>query len=188
MQAQEAVKILHGRDALLGAGFMFEGAGHNSYKVSYPVNPDCAWHEPPAAIESCASLNSDTPLQTLWDEASRRLGGLDAIDLAREVVEQLDCPSCGRSRTVFQPVDRISDDQARCQGCGSECAPKFFHSIFAESPLLQRTVRQLGLPAWDIVCARRGATTLGLEIAGDNPLAGKGGTQSEPEPAHVEPI
>ena len=34
------------------------------------------------------------------------------------------------------------------------------------------TIGQLGLPAWDIVWARRGDETLGIEIRGDAAAAG----------------
>ncbi|MBC8009758.1 MAG: ThiF family adenylyltransferase, partial [Burkholderiales bacterium] len=83
MQVQEVVKQLHGRPTLLGRGFVFDGAEHTSYPVNYPMSPDCPWHEEPAAIETAPWFGSATPLRAVWDEAARRLGGLDAIDFAR---------------------------------------------------------------------------------------------------------
>jgi molybdopterin/thiamine biosynthesis adenylyltransferase len=173
IQVQEVVKLLHGRGALLGRGFVFDGAEHSSYAVTYPVDPDCPWHEPPAIIEAMPQFNSQTALGDIWREALRRLGGVDAIDFTREIVERLECPACGRRQDVFQPAEKIHEDQLRCSGCGAECAAAFLHSLTEQSGCLDKTVREIGLPAWDIVWARRGAESLGLEISGDNPFSEK---------------
>src|SRR6185295_7653431 len=45
VQVQEVIKLLHGLDALLGRGWVFDGAGWSSYVVSYRIHPDCPWHE-----------------------------------------------------------------------------------------------------------------------------------------------
>lgn len=169
MQVAEVVKHLHGLPTLAGRGFVFDGLQHSSYTVSYPISPDCPWHEPPAPIERLEHAGSDSPLQALWQEAERRLGGVDAIDLARELVERVACPACRRSAVVLQPAESLRAEQLVCPTCGQECAPVFLHSLAAGSEWLQKTPRQLGLPAWDIVWARRGTECLGLELAADNP-------------------
>ena len=169
MQVGEVIKHLHGLRTLLGRGFVFEGTEHTSYSIVYPVSPDCPWHEPPPPIESLQEFNSDTAFEQIWSEAERRLGSLDAIDLAREIVESLACTACGRHQPVFQPAERIHEEQLVCSGCGTECAPSFAHSITAASPLLKKTPREIGLPPWDIVWARHGTACLGIELSGDNP-------------------
>lgn len=169
LQVAEAVKHLHGLDALLGRGFVFDGATHTSYTVNYPINPDCSWHEPPAEIESVEKLSSNTSLQAIWDYAAERLDGLDALDLAREIVERVECPSCKSTREIWQPAEKIHEDELLCPTCHNECSPVFLHSIAAGTPALNKTVRDIGLPAWDIVWARHGDKYLGLEFAGDNP-------------------
>lgn len=167
IQAQEVVKLLHGMDALLGKGFFYDGVQHDSYFLTYPIKSDCRWHELPAPIESLSDISSESPVQNLWDRAYQRLGGLDAIDLSRELVEELECPSCGQIKKVFQEAEKIPEDQIVCEACDSECSPKFFHSICGESSLLSKRIYQLGVPQWDIVWARFGDEYLGLEIAGD---------------------
>jgi adenylyltransferase/sulfurtransferase len=172
IQAQEVVKLLHGRGALLGRGFVFDGAEHSSYVVNYPIDPDCPWHEPPEPIEAMPRFNSDTKLNQLWGEAANRLGDLDALDFAREIVERLECSVCGWSEGVWQPAEKIHAGQLRCASCGAESAAVFRHSISAGSPLLDKSARELGLPPWDIVWARGGDKALGFEFSGDNPFAG----------------
>ena len=82
IQAQEVVKRIHGLESLSGEGFLFEGLAHNSYRVSYPINPDCPWHAEPAVIEAVDEFTSGTPLGEL-QRAAGRLGGVDALDLSR---------------------------------------------------------------------------------------------------------
>jgi adenylyltransferase/sulfurtransferase len=171
IQVAEVVKHLHGLPTLAGQGYVFEGLHHSSYTVKYPVSPDCPWHEPPAPIEPFEQFGSETPLETIWQEASSRLGGVDALDLAREIVERLECPACKHTETVLRPAESVRAEQLVCPACGKECAPAFLHSLSAGSPLLKKTVREIGLPLWDIVWARRGDKFLGIELAADNPWA-----------------
>lgn len=171
IQVQEMIKHLHGRSALLGRGFVFDGAEHSSFTVNYPINPDCPWHEPPAPVETMPQFNSDSRLSALWQEASRRLGGVDAIDLAREIVEHLECSKCGRREDILQPAEKIREDQLHCSACGAESAPVFVHSIAANAGLLEKSPSEIGLPDWDILWARRGEKALGFELSGDNPFA-----------------
>ncbi len=172
MQAQEVLKALHGLEFLRGRGFFFDGLGHTSYAIEYPIQPDCGWHEPPPPVEELAAMTSQTSLRELAEIAMSRLGGLDAIDLAREQVRELECPVCGWRSEVWQPVDSIPAEMGLCAKCGQETVPVPFHSLAPGSDLLDRSPGSLGLPAWDIVWARFGDSCLGLEISGDCPFRG----------------
>jgi molybdopterin/thiamine biosynthesis adenylyltransferase len=168
LQVQELIKVLHGMEAMLGRGFVFDGAGHSSYNVTYPISPDCPWHEPATPIQSLAGFNSATPLQTIWDEAAEKLGGVDALDFGRELVQELICPACNHRSAVLQSVEKITAAQVLCGQCGAEATPSFFHSLAPGSELLSKTVAQIGLPAREIIWARRGAESIGIEMAGDD--------------------
>ncbi|PWU18548.1 MAG: molybdopterin biosynthesis protein MoeB [Verrucomicrobia bacterium] len=172
MQVAEAIKHLHGLPSLLGKGFVFEGAEHTSYSVTYPTNPECPWHEEAPVVESHSEFSSDTPLSVVWEAAAERLGGLDSIEFARELVEKVECSACGYVAAILQPAEMIEAERLKCPSCGMECAPLFLHSISTGSELLASTPREIGLPAWDIVWARRGETYAGFELTGDNPWRG----------------
>ncbi len=170
MQVQELVKHLHGRPAMLGSGFIYDGETHASAAVNYPLSPDCPWHEPAAEIVAWEEFNSGVPLRVVWAEAERRLGGVDALDFSREIVEALTCPSCRQRELLFAPLENVPEERARCRACGAEAVPNFLHSLGAGSPHLDLSARQLGLPKWDIVWARRGSEVIGFEMSGDRPV------------------
>ncbi len=169
LQVQEVLKHLHGLPTLAGRGFVVDGLGHASYAVTYPIDPSCPWHEPPPPVETLPWSSHEARLDAIAEEAARRLGSIDAIDLSREIVERFECAKCGRSDDVFRPLDAVDVEQALCGACGAERAPVFVHTVAPGSHLMQMTVRQLGLPAWDIVWARRGDDVIGLELGGDDP-------------------
>lgn len=172
IQVQEVIKYLHGRPALLGRGLVFDDMGIASYGVSYPISPDCPWHEAPPPIEASAEFDSDTPLSVLWARAARRLGGVDAIDFPREIVERLECPACRHHEDLYIAAEKIPAERLRCARCGAECGASFLQSLASGSPLLERSVRQLGLPPWDIIWARHGNEAIGFEISDDRCLLG----------------
>lgn len=178
LQVQEWVKLLHDQPALLGSGFVFDGAEHTSYRVAYPINPDCPWHETPAPIESMPQFNSQTPLVRIWEAGVLRLGGLDAIDLAREIVERVKCARCAFERPVFQPAEKLDEKLLQCPQCQTELAPIFLHSVTPTSALLKMTAEEIGLPPWDIVWPRYGFESIGFEITGDDPSAAAPGKRS----------
>jgi molybdopterin/thiamine biosynthesis adenylyltransferase len=167
IQAQEVVKHLHGMEVLTGRGFVFEGLTHNSFTVGYPIAQDCPWHDDAVPIESDESVGSSTPLRQIWDRISARFGGLDAIDLSRDVVETLSCPACNTDRAIHKPIESVLDEEVRCPKCRAECVPRFFHSIAADSALLEMTPAELGLPAWDVIWARFGEKAIGIEMTAD---------------------
>ena len=125
-------------------------------------------------IEAVPQFNSETKLADIWAHAARRLGGVEALDFAREIVQRLECPGCGGREDIYRPAEKIHADQLHCRACGAESAAIFFHSIAAQSDCLGKTVRETGLPAWDILWARRGEQAIGFELDGDNPFARDG--------------
>lgn len=167
LQAQEVVKLLHGLPALLGRGLVVDGAHHGSYLASYPIAPDCPWHEGSAPVELRPEFDSDTPLRAYWGYGHERLGGIDALDLSRELLHELRCDNCDRTEECLAAADGFDPARIQCPACGYTRAATFVHSIDGSPRWMDRTPRELGLPAWDILWARHGLDALGLEATGD---------------------
>lgn len=172
MQAQEAIKLLHGLEHLRGAGWIFEGLGHASYRCEYQQLPDCPWHEPVPEVHAPAWCGHETTLTAVAEYARSVLGGLDAIDLPRELVETLTCDACGRSDACNRPLEALDAAAVQCPGCGAERAPRACHSIAAGSIVPDRTLGGIGLPRFDIIFARCGERSLGIEMGADAPAPG----------------
>ena len=170
MQVQEVVKLIHGMETLSGRGFIFEGLGHQSYLVNYPIHPECRWHDPRRAIEAVNTFSRSTPLEEIWAWGESRLGCLDALDLSRELVRALECPACGLSEAFFAAAEHLEEDAIRCPKCRRERAPIFYHSIERGSPLLKKTAQEIDLPLRDILWVRNSADVIGIELAGDCPF------------------
>lgn len=169
LQVQEVVKILHDREAMLGCGFVFDGERFDSYSVRFPINPDCPWHDEAAAVHEAPELTSDSLLRDVWRRAEHILGGIDTIELGRELVDSVTCPSCNTSQRLLVAAESVTEADIRCATCGSEQAATFVHNVSAGSDLLDRSLAELRLPLWDIVWARYGERFVGVEIAGDRP-------------------
>ncbi len=168
LQAQEVVKLLHGMPSLQGSGYVLDGATFDSYQVRFPVDPACPWHEAiPHRVLACEQICSTSLLRDVWSCAQANLGGVDALELSRELVDSLECPSCHGVRRMLVPAEAVADSQAVCSDCAAECTATFLHTVLSGSDLLDRSVNDLGLPPWDIVWARRQDEYLGIEIAGD---------------------
>jgi adenylyltransferase/sulfurtransferase len=163
IQAQEVVKRLHGLASLEGRGYVFEGLNHSSYCVEYPIAPDCPWHEPSPPIESLDALPPGATWRTIWNLAAERFGGLDALDLSRELVDRLVC-ACGHEQGVLQPAERIAAGELKCPRCGGESVPRFLHTLAKHSEFLDLPIDELGLPPADIVWARCGEQSLGMQL------------------------
>ncbi len=169
VQCQEALKLLHRMPTLEARGWVFDGASADAYTIAFQRNAECYSHEPLDEIIELPWKSDQTTAGDLLKEA-RRLSGDDEVqlELARDVIERLRCPSCGNEEAIFTSLGRVGINKAACPRCGAaqrEVIP--FHLIDRHSPFLDRTLRQIGLPAMDILTIRTGEKAIGLELSAD---------------------
>ncbi|MGC3996284.1 MAG: ThiF family adenylyltransferase [Anaeromyxobacter sp.] len=169
VQAQEAVKLLHGQPTLSGQGYVFEGLHHQSYLTEYVRNPDCLSHDPLERIEvvdrGAAGVRAGEALG--W--AREALGPRAVLEFARELLGGFDCPGCGASERLLRPLASVGEDHAVCPGCGARRAPRLYHGLDGSEDFLDRSLAELGVPPWDVVCGRAGERSIGFELGGDRP-------------------
>jgi len=168
IEVQEAVKLLHGMPTLAGSGFVFEGLNHTSYKVEYTANPDCMSH---FTYESVTELARKSSEWTLEDLRRRGVEDLDApdvvVEFTRDIVRELECPSCGAKEEIFAPVGSIKYEQGRCPRDGEMRVVKTIHSYDGSEDFGKRSLHKLGLPLFDVFTVRTAENEKAYLMAGD---------------------
>jgi adenylyltransferase/sulfurtransferase len=169
IEVQEAVKLLHGLPVLAGRGFVFEGLQHSSYVVEYTENADCLSHETFRDLIEFSGTSAETTLETLYGFARQRLGvdGAVTLEFSRDVIRQLRCPRCEIAEDLFVPVGSISAAEGRCAQCTTMREVVTAHNFTGNEPYATRTLRELGLPPFDVFTARSGSREIQILIAGD---------------------
>jgi adenylyltransferase/sulfurtransferase len=168
VQCQEAVKLLHGLDTIRGRGWVFDGLSTDAYQVEYQQKDDCFSHETLDEIVSLEAGSAQITAGELLEVARRRLGARAELELARDVLEKLTCPRCGREEILFASLGKVRADQAVCPSCKDvrrEVAT--FYKIRGGEAFLTRTLAEIGVPPFDIVLARTADRLIGFELAGD---------------------
>jgi len=170
VQCQEAVKLLHGMDTIAGRGWVFEGLTADSYPVEYQRKADCLSHEPLDEIVSLDARADDFTARQLLDLARRHLGDDAELELGRDVLEKLICPTCKTEEQLFASLGTVKADKAACPHCGEPRRQvKTFHRISGKESFVDRTFLALGVPPFDIITARCGNRRVGFELSGDAP-------------------
>jgi adenylyltransferase/sulfurtransferase len=167
LECQEALKLLHGLPSLSGEGIVFNGMANDFYVVRYNRDEECNSHEAFAEVVSLDRRWDELTARELLDEARARLGPGAVIEFGRDLLISMECSACGTSEPVFRPSPSVPESAARCPRCGAMRSVERAHSAGGSEPWIGRTLRDLGLPPFDIVAARRESIQIGFEISGD---------------------
>jgi adenylyltransferase/sulfurtransferase len=162
------LKLLHGRETLNGKGYFFEGLTHNSYVVSYQRNPVCKSHTPfPPIYEVERSVEDTTAADTF--AFARQVLSAQAVRLILnfEVVKFDPCKRCGHDDQHFHPLEAFTELDARCPSCSEMRVPVAIHQLKGDESYLHLTLRELGLPPWEIIMARSNNRAIALEYVSD---------------------
>jgi adenylyltransferase/sulfurtransferase len=172
VQAQEALKLIHGLPVLASRGYVFEGLNHNSYVVEYTENPDCMSHYTLPEIVPLPDRSGDLTLHALWDRARADLGASDVtVEFSRDVVSALTCPFCSEREEVHAAAGSLRHSDSYCRDDGHMRVVETTHAYTGVESWGARALDRLGLPLFDIFTARSGNAEIGYLIAGDQPRA-----------------
>lgn len=169
IQCQEAVKLLHGLETLVGRGFVFEGISHESHLVAYTRKEDCPAHDPDAEPESLPWRVADTRIGDFLARVRADLGPEAVVEFSADLLGGLHCPKCKTEEEMLTSLGRVTEGQGRCPLCREHRLPKTFHTIDGREAFLDRTLGQIGVPPWDVLAGRRGMEQRFYEFAGDRP-------------------
>ncbi|MEZ5939777.1 MAG: ThiF family adenylyltransferase [Planctomycetaceae bacterium] len=167
VQAQEAVKYLHGLDVIKGQGFVFDGEYHNSYTVTYQQSEDCPTHEAYEPIVELPWKVSETTVGQLLERIQQDLGKPGVIEFNHDLLSALTCPECNVSEPMLASLGKVKVSQGACPQCGGNRTPEMYHTLDASTPLVDKTLGELGIPLWDIIGGRAGMDMVYYEFTGD---------------------
>lgn len=167
IQAQEAVKLLHGMQTLEGSGFVFDGTWHQSYVVNYTRLEDCPAHEEFESVEELPLQVGTTRAGDFLERVRSELGASAVIEVNQDLLESLTCMACGETQPCLASLGSVTEVQGRCPTCGEHRTPNMYHTIADRPELLDRTLAELGVPAWDVLAGRAGMEQRFYEFAGD---------------------
>ena len=157
MEVEEAIKLVHGQPTLTGAGLHFDGLHNEISRVAYPRRPGCPGHDHLGAVTALGVGSADLTLAALLERAEASLGPGASLDLSRDVVVRLSCPSCGDAVPGRAVLGSLRESQAACPRCGTHRIVDIASSISRDGDVdLGQTVAELGLPPFDIIVARQG--------------------------------
>jgi adenylyltransferase/sulfurtransferase len=178
LESQEAIKSLHGITALSSEGVVLDGMVNDFYAVRYSRNEDCNSHEPFSEVMSLQNSVTDTEVGTLLDIARTQLDAEAVIELRHEVLKELVCVRCRKAEPIWRPLGSVSERHAVCPNCGDIRRAETFRVVDETSDCLDRKLAEIGVPAFDIVAARSGLTSIGFELSADRVRVLKAASES----------
>jgi len=168
MQAQEALKLLHGMPVEAGKVTHFNGLTNEVHTTAYVEKEDCESHWIYGDITELPDRRAaDTTLAQMLEIARAELGEEAVLELDQEIVLALECHVCHTVTEVLKPVSRVSLEEGRCPGCGELREVHMSHVITGEEPFLERTLLSIGVPPLHILRARNSQEYRFFELTGD---------------------
>lgn len=150
LEVQEALKLIHGLPVAAGSALVFNGVTNQFYSTQLPFRDDCLSHETyPAPVE--LPLGHRDSANALFEAARAMMGGPLTLGLDRDLVVSIDCPRCGWKTEVLRARTRVGQAEAHCPNCRELGRPETRNTIAEDSPLAERSLKDLGIPAYDIV-------------------------------------
>lgn len=150
LEVQEALKLIHEMPVSAGSAMVFNGVTNQFYSTRLPHREDCLSHETYPEPTSLP-IGHDANASALFAEARTALGDGLSLALDRDLVVSIECPRCDWRHEVHRPRSKVAMSEAVCPRCREPGRPEVVCAVEQGSPLANLTLRQLGVPAFDIV-------------------------------------
>ncbi len=168
LQTQDALKLLHGLPVQPGHVTHINGLTNDFHTTAYTPDENCASHWVYDEVRELADCQAATTTGAdLLQIARAELGDAAVIELDQEIVTHLDCPHCGTTTQVFQPISQVTHTDGQCPGCGELRQVKMAHLITGAEPFMDRSLSTLGVPPLHILRARNADEYRFYELTGD---------------------
>jgi len=167
MQAQEALKLIHGLGQWNGEGGFYNGWTNTFYPLRYQRKPECELHSPPLPVVELAGGTARASAADLYRWLGEQGVVADELELDRQFVVGLRCGHCHARQSTLRPRRPGSDARFLCPRCGETRIPELRHRIGRDSGVGERPLSALGVPRWHVLVARGAGARVGCELTGD---------------------
>jgi adenylyltransferase/sulfurtransferase len=167
MQAQEALKLIHGMPVQPGKVTHFNGLTNEMHTSAYTARDDCESHWTYGEVTELPISAGTTTLAEFASIVQTDLGKDAIIELDQELILSLDCPQCGTHEDVLRPMSLVGFKAAHCPSCGLLREIEMNHSITGEEPYSHLSLAAVGVPALHVVRAFNSSEYKFYELTGD---------------------
>lgn len=167
IQVQETIKLIHCLDVPKGKGIVFNGLTHECYVIEYPKKDNCLSHE---HYDNIVELNkgvNNTTFKELLELAQKELGDEARLELDRDIVTKLHCSKCKEESPVFRVLGKVSIEEGRCPKCDEIRNVSMSNIVSINDKFIDRTLQEVGIPPFHIICARNGKEVRYFELTQD---------------------
>ena len=165
LQTQEALKLIHGMAVKPGAAMVWNGESNNFYTTAYQRKEDCLSHETYGTAQDVA-LGASGTVEALFAAT----GGVK-LHLDRDLLVDLACPGCGVKKDVMRPLALVTLREGKCPKCGGVMKTQILHTVEKGTPLAGRSLREVGVAAYDIVKVETKESGVYARLSGDRASA-----------------
>jgi adenylyltransferase/sulfurtransferase len=168
LQAQEALKLIHGLPVGHGEALVYNGVANRFYRTRFQVREDCLSHDRyPEAVELPLCADRQTAGELLAAAQPHLDAGDLQLVLERDLVVSIACRACGTEQPILRPLPLVGLQRGICPRCGELGRPQLVHQIPAGSSLAGHTLRELGIPPYDMVRVANADQERVFLLAGD---------------------
>ncbi len=153
VQAQEALKLIHGMPVKGGIGYVFNGLLNDNFEMTYAIKDDCQSHDTWENIQELPDAYTDsTTIGQLLRIIQKDLGK-DARFLLPVFVHEAICYHCNVQKTINQPKYQLYEEDAYCPNCGELMKLENLYYIEEDvaDEVLNLTLSEAGFPELAII-------------------------------------
>ncbi len=164
--AQEVVKYLCRQEVDGGRALVYNGMGPSLHRAELVRNPACptshvASDEVVEVSSSAAELTAAELLRRARKDLGQQAGRL-TLELDRDFLVRLHCPSCGRAEDIGQPQGRVLESAVACSHCGAVRIPNVLRALDENSLQAADSLAHLGVPDGEVLALRTATGSLCL--------------------------
>lgn len=167
IQVQEAVKYIHGMEVAAGKGYIYSGLNLDTYITTYSRKQDCFAHDEYQELKELDYGTGDITVGDFLKKVRKEMGEETVIDLSRDLLHSLTCPSCNKREEIFLSLGKITEKGGMCKKCSVMRVPETLTTLGYDDSINNKTFKEIGVPLFDIINARSGMKIKSFLFGGD---------------------